>query len=96
MWRPLLEEAGFGIDAIPKTQDAYYAHAHMRGTPRDATRSPQDFRESAAARERLAEHIKDPKARATLLYEAARCRVPQLDARLALAKQLKIEEGERL
>ena len=24
VWRPLLEEAGFGIDAIPKTQDAYY------------------------------------------------------------------------
>ncbi len=24
MWRPLLEEAGFGIDAIPKTQDASY------------------------------------------------------------------------
>ena len=63
----------------------------MRGTPRDAIRGPQDFREGAAACERLAEHTNDPKARATLLYEFARCPVPQLDARLALAKKLKIE-----
>ena len=46
----------------------------MRGRPRDAAETPQDFRDRADECERLAATATSPEARETMIYVASRWR----------------------